>query len=449
MTHFNVKVEGLNGQLPNLDLVNLVNRLCVRERVPQMFQNTEDHPRLGQEQDLLSPAYWRSLRTFVSMILSQASGVPSGNHGLFHRFGIEALTLQGVKSKARKKATEVSMNTMGRVVEGVFRSLNNLLERFHQSFFFYLLPSSNRYVSIGRYMIPFGCLGGALVIAALGLWFRCTREEQLDRAIEERDRLRRAKKKDAKEEAEFEEVVTLPVVIPASLASVVPVVVFAHGIGLLLTVLPDHVTRIGAAALNVETDEALLKGLLAFCLVVLALPKYFGGRAIVVDAKNWRVLKCITLLELAAFAFVVSLSNFSLAYVISLVYVPFALLVGDNRKGSSSLKWLLKLCLSLASHPMAMLAITCTINTVANFVAERPSLWHLVPMCYDATKRALTYAVTDSMIFGHVSYSMACLVLMPCWFLLWCQNFVTAAEERDDVGESPKTPTAEEDKKNK
>ena len=48
MTHFNLKVEGLNGQLPNLDLVNLINRLCAREGVGQMFQNVEDHPRPGE-----------------------------------------------------------------------------------------------------------------------------------------------------------------------------------------------------------------------------------------------------------------------------------------------------------------------------------------------------------------------------------------------------------------
>lgn len=42
-----------------------------------------------------------------------------------------------------------------RVVEGIFRSLNNLLERFHQSFFFYILPGTERYISIGLYMIPF------------------------------------------------------------------------------------------------------------------------------------------------------------------------------------------------------------------------------------------------------------------------------------------------------
>ena len=44
------------------------------------------------------------------------------------------------------------------------RSLNNLLERFHQSFFFYLLPATDRYVSIGLYMPPFGLLALPIII---------------------------------------------------------------------------------------------------------------------------------------------------------------------------------------------------------------------------------------------------------------------------------------------
>ena len=53
------------------------------------------------------------------------------------------------------------------IVEGICRSLNNLLERFHQSFFFYILPGTERYVSIGLYMIPFGimCASGLVKIS--------------------------------------------------------------------------------------------------------------------------------------------------------------------------------------------------------------------------------------------------------------------------------------------
>ena len=75
-----------------------------------------------------------------------------------YRFGIEALTIESVHiSKPRKR--EFNLYTAGRIMEGIFRSLNNLLERFHQSFFFYLLPSTSRYVSIGMYMPGFGLLG--------------------------------------------------------------------------------------------------------------------------------------------------------------------------------------------------------------------------------------------------------------------------------------------------
>ena len=41
-----------------------------------------------------------------------------------------------------------------RALEGIMRSLNNLQERFHQSFFFYLLPATNRYISIGIQTLP-------------------------------------------------------------------------------------------------------------------------------------------------------------------------------------------------------------------------------------------------------------------------------------------------------
>ncbi|CAB4062297.1 GAA1 [Lepeophtheirus salmonis] len=135
VTHLNIKTEGLNGQLPNLDLVNLVNRLCLREDVRQMFQGYEDRAQLYS-----SKGYIRSLKTFLSMMLKQSSGVPSGNHGLFHRFGIEALTIEGIvkEIKTKKKSyhqRKAGFHSLGRIVEGVFRSLNNLLERFHQSIF--------------------------------------------------------------------------------------------------------------------------------------------------------------------------------------------------------------------------------------------------------------------------------------------------------------------------
>ena len=99
----------------------------------------------------------------------------NGNHGLFHRMGIEAVTLEGVNlntklKKKKKKYPEVDLYQMGRVIEGTFRSLNNLLERFHQSFFYYVLPSSSRYVSIGMYMPGFGVLAAGLILPGVAFY---------------------------------------------------------------------------------------------------------------------------------------------------------------------------------------------------------------------------------------------------------------------------------------
>lgn len=76
------------------------------------------------------------------------------------------------------------------------RSLNNLQERFHQSFFFYLLPATNRYISIGTwqfncetytssnnvfigvYMPPFGLMMGAILLQAIALYI--SRKENQD-----------------------------------------------------------------------------------------------------------------------------------------------------------------------------------------------------------------------------------------------------------------------------
>lgn len=46
----------------------------------------------------------------------------------------------------------------------MYRKLNNLLERLHQSYFFYLLPSLSHFVSIGYYMPAFGLLALILLL---------------------------------------------------------------------------------------------------------------------------------------------------------------------------------------------------------------------------------------------------------------------------------------------
>ncbi|XP_039586318.1 glycosylphosphatidylinositol anchor attachment 1 protein-like [Passer montanus] len=106
LTSVDVAVEGLNGQLPNLDLLNLFHSFCLK-------------------------------------------------NGLLCTFQGKALTLRGINSFRQHK---FDLGALGRTLEGMFRKLNNLLERLHQSYFLYLLPSLARFVSVGSYAPALGLL---------------------------------------------------------------------------------------------------------------------------------------------------------------------------------------------------------------------------------------------------------------------------------------------------
>lgn len=162
----NVKIEGLNGQLPNLDLVNLCQRLALKMGIVSGHQQTGDFARGGG-----SSSWDENFQHMVSMVLAQATGIPNGNHGLFFRYGIQAVTLEGHKRETTNhRYRSVGASAILKLTESITRSLNNLLERFHQSFFFYLLVASDRYVSIGDYMPSLGLIVAALLIKALITW---------------------------------------------------------------------------------------------------------------------------------------------------------------------------------------------------------------------------------------------------------------------------------------
>lgn len=110
--------------------------------------------------------------------------IPNGNHGLYHRFGIEALTMEGFPESLKyPTANRAGFFTVGRILEGIFRSLNNLLERFHQSYFFYLLPATNRFISIGLYMPSICLIVGTLYIKACALWYQLQEENGISFAF--------------------------------------------------------------------------------------------------------------------------------------------------------------------------------------------------------------------------------------------------------------------------
>lgn len=56
------------------------------------------------------------------------------------------------------------------IMESTLRSINNLLERFHASFFFYLLTHPGWFIKIGNYLPAAILLGAGLTVEGLRMW---------------------------------------------------------------------------------------------------------------------------------------------------------------------------------------------------------------------------------------------------------------------------------------
>lgn len=108
--------------------------------------------------------YEERLRTIIRSMTNQGLGHGSGPHSSFIPYHVDAITLTTVGTGWQDDMA------LGRVVESLFRSLNNLMEHFHQSFFLYLLMQTNRFVSIGTYLPSAMLVSASFTIMALALW---------------------------------------------------------------------------------------------------------------------------------------------------------------------------------------------------------------------------------------------------------------------------------------
>jgi glycosylphosphatidylinositol transamidase len=146
-----------NGQLPNLDLINsIVNIARNQMGISTFLQNMSKH----------SNKYEDRLRTMLRGMLNQGIGAAAGPHSSFIPYHVDAVTLQPFGQGWHEEMA------LGRLVEGSFRSLNNLLEHLHQSFFFYLLMDKDRFVSIGTYHPSAMLLAANFSIMAIFLWVK-------------------------------------------------------------------------------------------------------------------------------------------------------------------------------------------------------------------------------------------------------------------------------------
>ena len=149
--------DGTNGQLPNLDLINaIVNVAGGQMGINTAIQKIKNH----------SGRYLDRLQTMIRGMINQGLGYATGPHSSFIPYHVDAVTLKPYGQGF------MDVMALGRVVEGSFRSLNNLLEHLHQSFFFYLLMQKDRFVSIGTYLPSAMLLAANFTIMAIALWVK-------------------------------------------------------------------------------------------------------------------------------------------------------------------------------------------------------------------------------------------------------------------------------------
>uniref|UniRef100_A0A4W5R2X2 GPI-anchor transamidase component GPAA1 n=1 Tax=Hucho hucho TaxID=62062 RepID=A0A4W5R2X2_9TELE len=366
ITSLDLVLEGLNGQLPNLDLANLFYAFCQKIGVLCTIQG-----KLQRNDWDTTSGYSHAAQTMMLMVLKQASGRPWGDHGLFLRYHIEAASIRGINSFRQYKT---DTTTIGRLLEGMYRKLNNLLERLHQSYFFYLMPSLSRFVSIGYYMPAFGLLAVILLLRVSfhlwdnrGFYFYLTPSS------------------------------------PGVLSILTPVVI-SHMTGVALYTLPILSQEMAVQHFPVSETEAVVLTAIAIYTAGLALPHNTHRYG---TEEGWRVLKLVALLYLAVLLGCTALINFSLGFILALSLVPIAAFITPHTPKA------------LSAAIMVLLSPGCTLLYCVFLFQELQETPVSLQDGWMLFLSVISQGILDHALYGSLVYPLLALLIYPCWLLLW------------------------------
>ena len=116
--------NGINGQLPNLDLINTIVQLCDKNSISTSLYSI--YVDLSTNETFLDYII-HSIRTLLLNILTLATGVSDGVHGQFLHYRIEMITLFGSLDKHHQYQTSpISSRALDDVIEGLFLPLSFL-----------------------------------------------------------------------------------------------------------------------------------------------------------------------------------------------------------------------------------------------------------------------------------------------------------------------------------
>lgn len=332
-----VAYDGINGQLPNLDLFNTAISIASGQMgIGTSIQGMHKH----------NDSYQQRLITLIKGMSSQALGHATGPHSVFMPYHVDAITLTTIGEGWQDEMA------LGRTVESICRSLNNLLEHFHQSFFFYLLMQSNRFVSIGTYLPSAMAVAAGFTIMAIHLWVK---SGQVDSKTEPRTvSTSSTANEKAKETPEKEKMPPVTEEQPKEASSqetetetdrqlVLPITFLAavHLLGLLPLYIFTHTARkdLPPILILASAFTLLLPIILASALPNMPENVYLPALAAPTTAQ-YTITKSLSLLVLGLFLSTLATLNFSLSMTLGLLAAPLAFVDRVAPKEYKSKPWL-------------------------------------------------------------------------------------------------------------
>jgi glycosylphosphatidylinositol transamidase len=263
--------------------------------------------------------YKDRLCTMLRGMVNQALGHASGPHSSFIPYHIDAITLQAYGDGWHDEVT------LGRAVESLFRSLNNLLEHFHQSFFFYLLMAERRFVSIGTYLPSAMLIAVNFTIAAIGLWLKSGRlndkveGQSTDGKVSEEKRLLKSAG-EAPSSTEQLDAVSEERPLLLSMAFVVAI----HFLGFIPLYLFNNLNEKNSAG-----------AFYIFTLLNVVLPPVLCAiftKSFAPTSLHFTLIKCFSLLLLGMFLSALATLNFSLSFLIGVFASPITFISPTPRR---------------------------------------------------------------------------------------------------------------------
>jgi GPI-anchor transamidase subunit GAA1 len=265
-----------------------------------------------------------------------------------------------------------------KIVEGISRSLNNLLERFHQSFFFYVIVSSERFISIGDYMPCIGLMAGSLLIKSFLLWLISNNKSNDDSTeTEESEKILIVKKS----------------VRNIDVLRVGSVFFVAHLIGVMaMFVTTNKRIHDYFHSINIPTQSGIFYLVLGILAISLLAPRFLR-----LNHSDGQFLNVILLLELGTMLLSVSMLNFSLGFFLCVIIVPFAILFNVCGSAKRNLfKFIIKSFMHAMVHPLTLIYGVILTMSFASF--SEMNFNYILDKSFKATIDGITYSVVDSLV---------------------------------------------------